>query len=156
MSIGIVYSQRLKNRCIQLKSAVAFVERIESEMRYTMDSCEKIIERISKDDRYKNLNFIYEFLNDFNSFTSFEQRFKQAINKEQERMSLNESDIELIKEFSSNMGTTDIEGQINNCHMYAKLLKSALNEAEEERNEKSRLYCSLSVMAAAAFSVIII
>lgn len=51
----------------------------------------------------------------------------------------------LIKEFISGLGSSDISGQISHCNQYEKLFSEHLSSAKEALKTKQKLYLSLGV-----------
>ena len=156
MTAGLIFSQRLKLRCRQLELTIQFIERVETEIRYTASPCEEIIRHISQDERFAELKFLTEFCNTPSSGRSFASRFQSAVDASKGWLCQQDDDTDKLKEFSSDMGLTDVEGQIKNCELYRGILEGSLKEAEEQKNKKCSLYRSLSVMGAAAAAVIMI
>ena len=71
------------------------------------------------------------------------------------KMGLTGRDRELLENFGSGLGVTDIEGQLAHCGLYEELTKKGLEEAKEEKGKKARLYQMLGFSAGLAAALLL-
>lgn len=69
---------------------------------------------------------------------------------------LSEKDILILKELGANLGVTDRETQINNITKCMDVIDMTIQELNETRGEKCRLYKTLGVMAGVFVAVVLI
>lgn len=69
---------------------------------------------------------------------------------------LSEEDIGILTDFSKNVGTYDITGEISNIDMYIELIKAQINEADLNIKSKSKLYKTLGVSFGLAIAILLI
>ena len=69
---------------------------------------------------------------------------------------LQKKDTEILEEYLSNLGMTDLESGINRTEVYRALLQKQIEQAEGEMKEKSRLYSLLGIFAGIFVAIILI
>lgn len=69
---------------------------------------------------------------------------------------LHNSDKELLSSFGSQLGTTDLEGQLSHIELCRAMLSKQLSEAEEEQRQKGRLYRTLGVFGGVSAAIMLI
>lgn len=69
---------------------------------------------------------------------------------------LQKKDTEILEEYLSNLGMTDLEAGINRTEVYRALLQKQIEQAEGEMKEKSRLYSLLGIFAGIFVAIILI
>ena len=68
---------------------------------------------------------------------------------------LSKKDIEMLSSFAKNLGTSDLDGEINNLNMYIELLNNSIKEAQNNINLKSKLYRTLGMSFGLALSIML-
>lgn len=69
---------------------------------------------------------------------------------------LHNSDKELLFSFGSQLGATDLEGQLSHIELCRTLLSKQLSDAEEELKQKGRLYRTLGVFGGVSAAIMLI
>ena len=94
-------------------------------------------------------------INNLDSDTSYSEAFSQQVRNISKKFALNDADKELLVSFGSELGTTDIGGQVAHAELYQNLFLERLSEAKEQETVKSRLYKVLGFSLGCAVSLII-
>lgn len=92
----------------------------------------------------------------FSDKSDYENAFEQSVSKINRSFSLTESDKELLNQFGSNLGTTDVTGQLAHTELYAQLFAERLNYVKSEESSKSKLYRVLGFSLGCAISLLIV
>lgn len=67
-----------------------------------------------------------------------------------------DDDIKLLKDFASQLGKTDTDGQLSNIEMYTQLLSKNISSADDSIIKKSKLYRVLGFSLGLAVSILVI
>lgn len=69
---------------------------------------------------------------------------------------LKQGDIELLTDFASHLGTTDTQGQLQNIELYTHMLNEKITNAQNDIDNKSKLYKSLGLSLGIVISILFI
>ena len=86
----------------------------------------------------------------------FADFWNSEIEKIPKKTGLNNSDKELLSEFGSALGTTDIEGQLKHLGLYGEIFQNRLSECETALKDKSRIYRALGLFGGISTAIIIL
>lgn len=86
----------------------------------------------------------------------FSQVWQQAVAAIPTSTGLSKEDKQLLLEFGSALGTTDVEGQINHIDLYSTLFQTALDDAIDNYVKKSKLYKMLGLFSGTATALMIL
>lgn len=86
----------------------------------------------------------------------FDKAFNESVSKISRNYSLTKADKELLCQFGSELGTTDITGQIAHTELYSQLFSERLDNVKAEENAKSKLYRVLGFSLGCAISLLIV
>ena len=92
----------------------------------------------------------------FSSNKEYDKVFEDNVNRISRSFSLTKDDKELLSQFGSNLGTTDITGQIAHTELYAQLFSERLDMVKSEELKKSKLYRVLGFSLGCAVSLLIV
>lgn len=150
--IGIVGSEKLRNRVKELNLINYMLEEIAILIRYKAMTVYEIVETLTQNQIFNKLTF----LNNFNS--NLQIPFKSTWNKNIDDMptSLIESDVKLLKSFGASLGTSDIDGQLSTIGVFKESFFKLEKDATVIYDKKSKLYRSLGVLIGAFISIILI
>ena len=95
----------------------------------------------------------FENADDTLPFADFWNREIESIPK---KYGLNNSDKELLSEFGSMLGTTDVEGQLKHLEMYGSIFQKRLKDSQAEFRDKSRIYRALGLFGGISAALIIL
>ena len=142
-------SLRLSRRVNQLEAFLRFLNAAQTEIRYSSIPVDQIIRKHG--DRLKFLAGFFPL----SAQESFEAQWRGCVGEHGKASGLNAKDIELIQDFGSGFGASDLEGQLSHCTLYFDLLHVRLGDAKEEKEKKSKLYLMLGVFAGAAAALLL-
>lgn len=140
-SIGFYYSDSLIKRKIILESFVVELKNCSTIIRYNSSSLSKVFEN-------NFMNYV------FNEHRSFSDQWCEMLKLY--KNVLKSEDIRILTDFSKNLGTLDLCGEVTNIELYIEMLKSQIKDAESEINVKSKLYKTLGMSFGLAFVILII
>lgn len=69
---------------------------------------------------------------------------------------INEEDKEALKSLGKLLGSTDIEGQINQIDMVSSFLDEQINEAIDQKNKNEKMYKKLGIIIGLAVVIILV
>ena len=81
---------------------------------------------------------------------AWEKEIKESDN------SLSKEDIEILLSIGKVLGTTDVEGQINQIILAEELIENKIKEAEIEKAKNAKLYRMLGTSAGLTLAIILI
>lgn len=69
---------------------------------------------------------------------------------------LSPQDVQLLLSFGSQLGTTDVNGQINLCVLYQKLFEEKLKTAQNYEEHYGKIYRQSGIFIGAAIIILIL
>ncbi len=69
---------------------------------------------------------------------------------------LSDEDIKLLTDFSENLGTYDVSGELSNISMYIEMLYEQIEKADSDIKEKSKLYKTLGMTFGLAVAILLV
>lgn len=147
--VGNSFSVRLANRRKTLTSIVSAITRAKTLICFGGIDTKRVIEECFCTEAFPLLDTV-ELKSD-----NFDVSFKSSVNKISPAFSLNKSDKELLKDFGTNLGMTDVTGQVAHAELYAELFSERLKQVKAQENEKSKLYRILGFSVGSAISLLI-
>ena len=96
---------------------------------------------------------LFESADDNLPFADF---WNSEIEKIPKKAGINNSDKELLSEFGSMLGTTDVEGQLKHLEMYGSIFQKRLQDSQAEFRDKSRIYRALGLFGGISAALIIL
>ena len=128
---GFSLSLGLRRRVRKLETAASYINAVTEEMRLTNAEVETVLQRVKKDEVFiKNGEWQGVF-------------------------GLKSEDVRLLDSYLSQLGKTDIKGQMKNAELHLMAIERQITAARTESN-KSRLYISLCSLAGLLVVVLII
>ena len=146
---GCVLTQRLKNRRDFYDKFNVFISLLQTQIRYNSADIFSLVISSAKGSGLE----IFEAPEIDMPFTSF---WENSLNTIPKKYGLNNSDRELLLEFGSALGTTDIEGQLKHLELYSEIFQNRLNECETALKDKSRIYRALGLFGGISTAIIIL
>lgn len=146
-AIGLLKSQNLSKRVCQLELFCSSIKQISTEIRYFASPSNVVIKKLASNDEFEKIKLYQKCEENIETGYDFKTAWEKAIEQSIPLLSLNDTDIELIKSFGQGFGTTDVEGQIANCEEYEALLKTKLEGARNDKNNKGKMYSSIGVLS---------
>lgn len=129
-----------------LEQYIAFIKYIEVNIQY----CENLVyEIVSKYNPQNNLlkKFLCEYINNIKRKDTSEAAFSKALNIIAISKILNKDEINLISNFNSCLGSSDVLNQVKQCKLAEHLLKEKLKIAISEKENKSKVILLMYISA---------
>ena len=149
---GIYYSFTLKRRVEFIESYISFISQMSEIIRFSGITLEEVLKKIHTYGIMEEIIKSVQF--GLVCDKSFRKSWCEAVDSQSNI--LNKSDIEILKDFGSVLGTTDIEGQTAHCTLSVEFAKKNLAAAVEDYKTKSKLYRSLGLLGGVAVALMII
>lgn len=151
ITAGILAGQsesfKLHIRVRRLESFFRFVKAVETEIRFTAVPVTELLQR-----HIRELPFLSDCLEKVRKGEPFEQAWMTVVKT---ASGYSESDREILILFGTELGKTDLQGQLSHCGMTEGLLDTALEEARKERDTKSKIYQMLGTFGGVAAALLI-
>lgn len=149
--IGNTFSQRLTNRRKTLSSIVGAIGRIKTLICFGGIDTRRVVEDCLCADDFPLMN-----AEDLSSESSYDKAFEKCVAKISNSFSLTKSDKELLCNFGSQLGCTDVTGQIAHTELYSELFTERLNFVKEQERCKAKLYRVLGFSLGCAITLLIV
>ncbi len=146
--LGILFSKRFKNRVTQLAEMQRVMTELEHCIEFLGMTVADALAVISKNcDTELKLVFMYvaERLKS-SPGSNMEGVWQRGIDKYRQALILNNEDIEIIINFSKNLGLGNREKEKNNIRVTLMRLKLAEDEARAELEQNSKMYRGLGFL----------
>ncbi len=150
--LGFYYSNRLKNRVASLEKVCYMTDAISTQIRYRATNLFEVMEFLKRDSICKEIDFVKNF--DSKKEGIFSKKWESSLNKN--KKDFNSDDVNLLKALGNILGTTDIEGQLNELSAFKVSLYGQLKIAKNSYEKKSKLYRSLGVILGAFIAIMLI
>lgn len=150
---GMYFSSALKNRVVTLKRINYMLEEIYVMLRYRSATVYEIAESLSKDERFTEFAFLRDIA--FSSGKPFQQSWCEAV-ENHIPCGINKSDTELLISIGKQLGTSDLDGQMNTIKLRQAEVGTAISAAEDEYSRKAGLYRSLGVLSGVFIAIMLI
>jgi stage III sporulation protein AB len=140
-ALGVFKSHRLSLRKEQINEILIFLNKISTSIRYKNDDIFSLVECCVSSSLapLKNVNKDYG-------------NYEKAISN----LPFNKEDKALLKDFFSQLGTTDVEGQLSHIELYKEFFSEHYERAKSDIEKKSKLYRMSGLFAGLAFVVMFI
>lgn len=147
---GCFYSLGLSKRKGFLEQTAVFLELLQTNIRFSSADIFSAVQA-SVPAKLQSV-FILEKSAD----KSFEEIWKQAVDLIPKNSGINNSDRELLINIGSELGKTDVDGQLSHLELCSSLVAVQLSDARETLLKKTRLYRALGLFAGVSIAIIII
>ena len=132
---GFIYTNKLISANTQLEKIIKLIGIIKVKICYSNERITDLVGELSKEYSFLFLNFKCDF----------ESYFKK-ICFENDNLNLNKNEKQVLYNFFSGLGKTDLQNQIALCDNYIKIFENILLERKEKSKSKIKLYPSLSIL----------
>lgn len=156
--IGINLSKEYELRMVHLKQFKKMLMLLKGEIKYNNSGIYESVTTVA--DRTENIVgiFLEKVMENFNensmTLKSAWDYGVESVLKTQTK--LKEKELIYIKDLGTNLGITDKETQINNILSCIEAINLSLDELNENKEEKCKLYKTLGVMAGAFLTIVLI
>lgn len=146
--LGIQIAVRYKKRMQFWQQMKKMAEWFETEIRFTSDSPEKILQRFAKRPNYTQWQ-------SGELTEAFPIQFAKTARQIAQPLGLAASELSEIDEFGFGLGCTDLEGQLSHCNGYSRMFEDKIEAAREDYRTKGKLFRSLFTLASAAVMIML-
>ena len=150
--LGLWKTARLAFRAQWLDEAVRLVRRAGEEIRFSAAPTQEWLRVLTQSGEFRRLTFLGAAAtcppSDFHTVWRRETAHLPA--------ELSERDVELIRQFGENLGTSDVAGQLSLCEEYGARLEEQREEARAQQREKSRLYGTLGLLGGLGAALLVV
>lgn len=138
--IGIIISNKYKDRVIELKEVKKGLNIFETKIKYTYEPVPDIFNEISKNLK-DNIANIFKIASKEMRNISAKLAWEKAV--EEAKTNMKKEDIEVIKGLGKLLGKTDVEGQVSQIELTNKFLDEQIEIAKKEYVKNEKLYKTL-------------
>ncbi len=146
---GFMFSRRLYKRRDFLKSFVVFITSLATNIRYNSADIFTLVTSCGKTESLSH--FVFD-----DCGIPFEAQWRDKVDNIPKSYSLDKSDRQLLYEFGSQLGKTDIDGQLKHLELYKITFSKQLSVAESAITQKSKLYKTMGFFAGTALALMMI
>ena len=136
-----------------MESIKQILNELKTKIKFTYKPLQDIFYEIASNHN-DNIGKIFESISnnmkDIDLKEAWEKEIKESDN------SLSKEDIEILLSIGKVLGTTDVEGQINQIILAEELIENKIKEAEIEKAKNAKLYRVLGTSAGLTLAIILI
>ncbi len=151
---GVYFSQKLKNRLEFLKEFISFLKSLKIQLRYCNGDIFQILPLCSDSKVLKV--FIKNLTDQSENYSSFSKIWNDSVINISKSNCLTKSDVNSMFEFGSNLGTTDVEGQLNHIELYIDIFNKKYENACEDYKSKSKIYKTMGFFIGTTIAIMIV
>ena len=138
--VGILISNKYKNRVIELKEVKNALNIFETKIKYTYEPVPEIFNEISKN-LNENIGNIFKIASSEMKSLSAKLAWEKAV--EESKTSMKKEDIDVVKGLGKLLGKTDLEGQVSQIELTNKFLDEQIEIAQKDYLKNEKLYKTL-------------
>lgn len=138
--LGIMISNKYKNRVIELKEIKKALNMFETKIKYTYEAVPDIFLEISENLLY-NISNIFKIASQNMKYITAKEAWVQAV--ETSKTNMTKEDVDVIKGLGKLLGKTDIDGQISQIELTDKFVDAQIEKAKKEYEKNEKLYKTL-------------
>ena len=151
--IGILISNKYKDRVNDLKEFKSMLNIMNTKIRYTYEPIGEIAKDISQMSK-TNIGYIFKEICKQLKHKTISEAWDIGIDTYGNNFS--KEDKNIIKSMGKMLGKTDIDGQLSEINQAEEFLKVQIEIAEKERQKNEKLYKSLGMTIGMAIIIILI
>lgn len=152
--IGYNQSLKLMKQVKLLREIEKMFVYIKNNISYVAKPLKEIFYELAHSKEFKELDFIETCNDNLKNGEKFELAFVSGVQKSE--LPLRQEDKELLISFGSQLGSSDIDGEMNKLAFYQDKLKILQKEATEKRDKLAKLYTSLGIFAGLALALVLL
>lgn len=145
--IGCYFSGRLSRRCSTLKAVLNLLERMEIYIRYNRYKLSEIFRRLGKEQCLFASDELYEAAESGLKFYTEWHRCVMRLD------SISKCDADVLDYLGEGLGKSDTDSQLALLDTARQQLECCLNDAQEQKNRKGRLFRTLGILLGAAAGI---
>lgn len=138
--IGIIITNKYKNRVIELKEIKRGLNIFETKIKFTYAPLPEIFKEISRNLK-PNISKIFEEASYHMNKKTAQVAWIEAVNNSKTNM--NNEDLQIVKDLGKLLGKTDIDGQVSQIELTDKFIDEQIKKAEHEYRKNEKMYKTL-------------
>lgn len=144
------YFSRLKVKRVKiLENFVMFIKYLRTQIEFSKQPLEKIIEQAVASGEFENCGFLKLCLDKLKKGIALPVAWKASAEEFQNRSPITKEDCRIFKDFSNALGSSDTGGQIRNCDTYIGILELNIGVLQKSTDKSVKIINTLSLFAAA-------
>jgi len=150
--LGIMISNKYKNRVLELKEVKKALNIFETKIRYTYEPIPDIFNEISCN-LNPNIGQIFKNASNKMKDVTAKQAWNEAVTESNNCMT--KEDIDVLKGLGKLLGKTDIQGQVSQIELTDSFIDNQIEKAEKEYEKNEKLYKTLrnSIWACVSYCI---
>lgn len=145
--MGQYFSLAAARRIRALEQVLLLLNAIENELGYCRTPVRELLHRLALRSEFPELPFLRVCSEMCEQGLPFPQAWSASLKKRAMSVTLRREDTGLLLAFGSQLGTTDLDGQVSLCRLYVRLFEERLVQAREWKSRYAKLYTSLGVLS---------
>lgn len=133
-----------------------FISAVKNEIEFNRKPIISIFHERDRGGSFKPLSFISRCVGLTAEGEDLPAAWEKAIRSDKAAALLPPRDIQLLLSFGSQLGTTDVNGQINLCVLYEKLFEEELKKAQDHEEHYGKIYRQSGIFIGAAIIILIL
>lgn len=144
------YFSRLKVKRVKiLKNFVMFIKYLRTQIEFSKQPLEKIIEQAVASGEFENCGFLGLCLDKLKNGVALPVAWKASADEFLSSSPITKEDCRILKDFSNSLGSSDTGGQIRNCDTYIGILELGIETLQKSTDKSVKIINTLSLFAAA-------
>ena len=133
-----------------------FISAVKNEIEFNRKPIISIFRENSSRNFAKSLSFISECVALTEKGKDFMTAWELSVKNDKSVSLLSPQDVQLLLSYGSQLGTTDVSGQINLCVLYQKLFEEKLKTAQNYEEHYGKIYRQSGIFIGAAIIILIL
>jgi len=142
----------LVRRVRLLETLVCLLEDIKTQIRFKNAGLFEIIETLKQYGCYQHIKFLFGLEHS----VDFQKTWAQCVERSIQNGEIGKEDGEILYSFGSQLGQSDVAGQLAHCDIHIELLKKRLGDAKAKKDSHSKLYISLGLLVGLGAGLLLI
>lgn len=155
LSAGLLGAS-VKRRIELLSKLLMMIKSIRAYISFSKLPLTRIMKELEADREFSCLGFLNELNLSLDTGEDFYTAFEESLLSFYKDSALKDEDIRLVLSFAGALGSSDVNGQLQNCDTYSELLSARIDRLNENAENKIRVYNSLGFLAATLVAVLIL
>lgn len=149
--VGCSLSKKLFKRRDFFKNFITFLSSLETRIRYDSYDIFTLVSVCADGDNLSYFKFEEQAFS-----VPFSTEWNKKVEQLPKSVSLTKSDKQLLCDFGSELGKTDVEGQLKHIALYKAIFSKQLTNAEDAIIQKSKLYKTMGFFVGTAAALMMI
>ena len=149
--LAVLTEKRIKT----LECIVLMIKSIKTQISSARIPLTDIIDNLLASGQFDNLSFLTAVKSDISNGESFQKSWEKALKSFAGINGLTKEDTALIIRFGENLGSSDTNGQTENCNTFIEMLSAEIQHLKSKAQSKVKIYNSMGVLSAALVIILL-